>query len=272
MALYDALRGIGLLDRPTPRFGHLPFVMGEGNAKLSKRNTPEASLAYWRASGFLPEAVVNYLALLGWSIGEDRELFTVDEMVAAFTLDRVSRNPARFDPKKLRVINGVKIRELAPAELARRVVPVLQAAGLLADPPADDQLALLARAIPLVQERMSLLTEAVELLGFLFVEDAAFTVEPAAAERQLGPAAAPVLAAAVDALAELPDWTAAATEVALRTALVDELGLKPKNAFGPVRVAVTGRTVSPPLFESLELLGRARSLRRLRAAMDRLGA
>src|SRR5206468_11907826 len=128
-------------------------------------------LAYVRERGFLPEALLNYLALLGWSMGEDRELFTLEEMAATFTLDRVSRNPARFDPKKLRVINGVKIRELAPAELARRIVPFLHRAGLVADPPTVAERATLAAAVPLVQERMSLLVEAVDLLGFLLVDE-----------------------------------------------------------------------------------------------------
>jgi glutamyl-tRNA synthetase len=268
VALYDALRDIGVVTGDTPRFGHLPFVLGEGNTKLSKRNTPEVSLAYCRARGILPEALLNYLALLGWSIGEDRELFTLDDMAAAFTLDRVSRNPARFDPKKLQAINGVKIRELAADEFVNRIRPYLRAAAIVADPPTAEQDALLAAAAPLVQERIALLTEAVDLLGFLLIDDKAFTVDPAAAGRQLGPDAAPVLAAAIAALEPLPDWSAPGVEAALRTALVEGLGLKPKNAFGPVRVAVTGRTVSPPLFESVELLGRERSLRRLAAALD----
>ena len=270
IALYDALRAAGIYAGETPRFGHLPFVMGEGNTKLSKRNTPEVSLTYCRERGLLPEALLNYLALLGWSIGEDRELFTLEEMAAAFTLDRVSRNPARFDVKKLQVINGIKIRELAPGELVRRIEPFLAAAGLVSEPPTAAQAAVLASAVPLVQERMSLLTEAVDLLGFLLVDESSFAVDPAAEARQLGAGAEPVLEAAVTALLALPSWTAAGIEAALRAALVDGLGLKPKNAFGPVRVAVTGRTVSPPLFESLELLGAERSLGRLRAALARV--
>ncbi len=269
IALYEALRAVGASTADPPRFGHLPFVVGEGNTKLSKRNTPEVSLAYCRASGILPEALLNYLALLGWSIGDDRELFTVDEMAAAFTLERVSRNPARFDPKKLLAINGVKIRELPPAEFGRRILPFLQAAGAVSDPPTVEQAALIRAAGPLVQERISALTEAADLLGFLLVDDAAFAVDPAAAERHLGPDAEPVLAAAVAAVQALPEWTAGELETALRAALIEGLGRKPKQAFGPVRVAVTGRTVSPPLFESLELLGRDRSLHRLTAALDR---
>jgi glutamyl-tRNA synthetase len=266
IALYDALRATGVWTGQTPAFGHLPFVLGEGNLKLSKRTTPELSAAALRGRGFLPEAVLNYLALLGWSMGEDRELFSLDEMVAAFTLDRVSRNPARFDPKKLQVINGIKIRELKRDDFVSRITPFLQAAALVAVPPTAEQAAVLAAAAPLVQERMSLLAEAVDLLRFLLVDEGAFQVDPDAAGKQLGAPAAPVLDAAVAALERLRSWTATELEAALRAALVDGLGLKPKNAFGPVRVAVTGRTVSPPLFESMELLGRERSLSRLERA------
>jgi glutamyl-tRNA synthetase len=128
---------------------------------------------------------------------------------------------------------------------------------------------LIRRATPLVQERMAVLREAREMLGFLLVDGDAFVVEPAAAEKQLGPDQLPVVAAARDALDALQSWDTASIEAALRSALVEGLGLKPKHAFGPVRVAVTGRTVSPPLFESIELLGRERTLRRLQSALIR---
>ena len=268
--LHAALRSLGLADGPAPRFGHLPFVLGEGNQKLSKR-VPESSLGHLRADGYLPEGVLNYLALLGWSIGGDRELFTLAEMAAAFTLDRVSRNPARFDTRKLTAVNGVKIRELPAAEFRRRLLPFLASAGLVSTPPSPAQLTVVEAAAPLVQERVARLTEAVELLAFLLVDDASFAVDPAAAEKTLGPAAAPVLDAAVAVLEPLPDWTGADVQEALEGALVDSLGLRPRVAYGPVRVAVTGRTVSPPLFESLELLGRDRTLARLRSARAGLG-
>lgn len=266
ICLYDALRTIGVITTDTPRFGHLPFVMGEGNTKLSKRNTPDASLSALRAQGYLPEAVLNYLALLGWSIGDDREDFTLDEMCQAFTLDRVSRNPARFDHKKFTVINGMKIRDLTPADFQARLTPFLQDAALVAEPPTPEQEDLVARATPLIQERMSVLTEGVDLLRFLLVDDTDFTIDPAAAQRQLSGDATDVLKAAVAALEPLRDWTGTQIEEALRTALVEGLGKKPRLAFGPVRVAATGHHVSPPLFESLELLGRDRTLTRLRAA------
>ena len=273
LPLHAALRTIGVVDAdaPVPAFGHLPFVLGEGNQKLSKRKTPEASLAYLRADGFLPEGVNNYLALLGWSIGGDRELFDLAEMATAFTLDKVSRNPARFDAKKLTMINGVKIRELTPDGFATRLLPFLATAGLVGTPPAPEQVEMVRTAAPLIQERVAKLTEAVELLAFLLVDEADFAVEPAAADKALGAAAGPVLDAALPALEGVPEWTAQAIQAALQRALVDRLGLKPRVAYGAVRVATTGRTVSPPLYESLELLGPERTLRRLRAARAGLG-
>jgi glutamyl-tRNA synthetase len=261
--LHRALRSLGFADGPLPAFGHLPFVLGEGNQKLSKRKTPEASLAYLRADGYLPEGVLNYLALLGWSIGGDRELFTVQEMADAFTLDKISRNPARWDVKKLAAINGIKIRELPAEDFVARLQPFLPAG---ADP------AVVAAAAPLVQERASRLTEAADLLQFLLVPDDAFAIDPSSAEKAFKDGAGEVLDAAVAVLTALPEWTTEDVQEALQGALVEGLGLKPRVAYGAVRVAVTGRTVSPPLFESIELLGRDRTLRRLRDARTGLGS
>jgi glutamyl-tRNA synthetase len=224
-----------------------------------------------RQRGFLPEGVLNYLALLGWSMGEERELFTLDEMCAAFTLDRVSRNSARFDVRKMEAINGVKIRELACDDLAARIAPFLAKAGLIAEPPSDAQEGMLAAATPLVAERIGLLAEAVGMLGFLFVDEGSFAVEEAAAAKALGEGALPVLRASYDALVDLGGWDAGGIKAALERSLVDELGLGKRKAYAPIRAAVTGRTVSPPLFESIELLGRLRTLGRLRAAADGLG-
>jgi glutamyl-tRNA synthetase len=266
IALYEALGNIGVTDGRMPLFGHLPFVMGEGNKKLSKRD-PESSLMLYRDRGFLPEALLNYLALVGWSMGEDRELFSLQEMVDAFTLERVSRNPARFDLKKCEAINGVKIRELPPDEVVHRILPFLQRVDLIADPPTSDQLRLLAGGAPLVQERITVLSEAVGMLGFLFVADSAFTPDAEAAAKHLNAEAAPVLAVSLGALEPLEDWHADAIKAALESALITGLGLKPRSAFAPLRVAVTGRTVSPPLFESMELLGREHSLGRLARAL-----
>jgi glutamyl-tRNA synthetase len=262
IALYDALAEIGVGPGRTPRFGHLPYVMGQGNKKLSKRD-PESNLFGYRERGFLPEGLLNYLALLGWAIAEDRDIFTMEEMVEAFRLERVNPNPARFDIKKAEAINATHLRALSVDDLTKRMLPYLQAAGVLpAEVDAADR-ELLRRAAPLVHERMTTLAEAVDMLGFLFVDDASFTRDPADVEKLLNQDGRTVTKAAYDALVDVATWDTASIEEALRAALIDGLGLKPRNAFGPVRVAITGRRVSPPLFESMELLGRDRSLVRL---------
>lgn len=267
IALYDALAEIGVGAGAVPEFGHLPYVMGQGNKKLSKRD-PESNLLGYRDRGFLPEGLLNYLALLGWAIAEDRDIFTMEEMVAAFEIDRVNPNPARFDLKKAEAVNATHLRALPPAELTERVVPYLQTAGLLGAEVSDEQRALLTSAAPLVHERMTTLGEAVDMLGFLLVDEERFTRDPADVEKLLNEDGRTVVKAAHDALVGLEAWETATIDEALRRALVEELGLKPRNAFGPVRVAVTGRRISPPLFESLELLGRERSLARLASARE----
>jgi glutamyl-tRNA synthetase len=264
IALYGALADLGVGKR-LPRFGHLPMVVGEGNRRLSKRDKG-SGLGEYMERGFLPEAFVNYLALLGWGLAEDRDVFTVEELVAAFDIRRVNPNPARFDLRKCESINASHLRMLPVVELARRMAPYLQRAGLIDDPPTTEQDALLSAAAPLVSERMTTLSEAVDLLGFLFVSDEAFRLDPEDAAKALTDDGKAVVRASYGALRSLERWDTGAIEEALRRALVDERGLKPRNAFGPVRVAVTGQRVSPPLFESLELLGRERSLARLDAA------
>ena len=268
IALYEALGAIGIGDGTPPQFGHLPYVMGEGNKKLSKRD-PQSSLNMYREQGFLPEGLLNYLALLGWSIAEDRDIFSMDEMAASFDISRVNPNPARFDLKKCEAINATWVRRLSPEDLAARIVPFLQRAGLLPDEPTPDQLRTLHVATPLVQERMVLLSESVGMLGFLFAGDR-FTVADDA-RTSLGLDAAEILDTAQRALADLSTWETSQIESTLRGALVDGLGLKPKNAFGPVRVAISGRRVSPPLFESIELLGRDATLQRLQSLAESLG-
>lgn len=270
IALYEAFAQIGVGDGSTPRFGHLPYVMGQGNRKLSKRD-PESNLLGYREQGFLPEGLLNYLALLGWSLpavdGVERDVFGLAELVEAFEVSRVNPNPARFDLAKCEAINGDHIRLLPVEEVAQRLLPYLQTAGLIGTPADDDRVALLAAATPLVHERIAKLTEAVDMLRFLFIDDEHFTVDEADAAKNLDEKGRDTARAARDALAELETWDTASIEAALRAALVDGLGLKPRLAFGPVRVAVTGSRISPPLFESLELLGRSRTLARLSAAL-----
>ena len=263
LAMYAALADIGVGDGSTPRFGHLPYVMGEGNKKLSKRD-PESALLMYREEGYLPEALLNYLALLGWSMGEDREFFSMPQMAEAFEISRVSPNPARFDLKKCTAINGDWIRSLTPEAFAERIVPYLQRAALVSDPPTPRQSEILTAAVPLVQERMETLGQAVGMLGFLLVDPADFGIDPD--QSVADDDSQRVIAAATDTLSGLSDWAAEPIEQALRSALIDGLGLKPKVAFGAVRIAVTGRRVSPPLFESMEILGRDETMRRLGAA------
>ena len=265
LALFDALVTLGVAEQ-TPAYGHLSLITGEGNKKLSKRD-PQAHLFAYRDEGFLPEGLLNYLALLGWAIAEDRDVFTMDEMVAAFDIGRVNPQPARFDTKKAEAINAAHMRKLDLDEITHRVLPFLKDAGVVSDPVSDADAQLLEQAMPLVGERINKLTEAVDMLAFLFVDEDAFTRDPVDVEKVLDENGRKVVEASHAALAELPTWSTAAIEEALRVALVDGLGLKPRNAFGPVRVAVTGRRVSPPLFESLELLGRERGLGRLQGAL-----
>jgi len=267
IALLEALQRVGIGNGPF-RYGHLPLVTGEGNRKLSKRD-PESNLFLYRDRGFVPEGLLNYLALLGWSIAEDRDVFTMSEMTDAFDIGRVSSNAARFDVKKAEAINAAHLRALAPDDFAERVVPYLEAEDVITGTPTAEQRELLAAAAPLVQERSVVLSDAARMLRFLFVADEAFTVEEDAAAKNLGTDALPVLEAALTGLDALDDWVADAIEESLKATLIDGLGLKPRKAFAPVRVAVSGRTVSPPLYESMELLGRDRSLARLRAGVER---
>ena len=253
IALYTALIEIGLTEF-IPRFGHLPYVMGEGNKKLSKRD-PESNLFLHRDRGFIPEGLLNYLSLLGWSIAADRDVFGRDELIAAFDVENVNPNPARFDLKKAESINGDHIRLLSADDLAARLEPYLE--GLVTTD-ADRQL--LRDATPLVQERMQLLGEAPGLLAFLFTPDDELVVEPDALP---GADGAAVLDAALRVLPGIPNFGHVAIEEALRAELIDTMGLKPRLAFGPLRSAISGRRISPPLFESMELLGRESTIKRL---------
>jgi glutamyl-tRNA synthetase len=260
IALYHALIDIGVTTF-IPRFGHLPLVRGEGNKKLSKRN-PESNLFHHRDRGFIPEGLINYLALLGWSLSADRDVFSLDEMVAAFDVADLNPNPAQFDLRKAESINGDHIRLLPVAELADRMEPYM---GNLVQTEIDRDL--LLRATPLVQERMQLLGEAPGLLSFLFLPDDDIQID---AEVMPGPEAAPILDAASDTLDGLDDWTHGNIEAALRASLIDGLALKPRDAFGALRTAISGKRISPPLFESMELLGHDSTMERLARLRSRL--
>ncbi|OBA82370.1 glutamate--tRNA ligase [Mycobacterium sp. 1164966.3] len=261
LALYQALIRIGVAER-TPEFAHLPTVLGEGTKKLSKRD-PQSNLFAHRERGFIPEGLLNYLALLGWSIADDRDLFSLDEMVAAFDVADVNSNPARFDQKKADAINAEHIRMLDPDDFTTRLRDYLDVHGHHIE--LDE--ARFAVAAQLVQTRIVVLADAWDLLKFL--NDDQYAIDPKAAAKELGSDGDRVLRAALAALDDVVDWAAGNIEAALKSALIEDLGLKPRKAFGPIRVAATGTSISPPLFESLELLGRDRTLQRLRNALDR---
>ena len=235
----------------TPVFAHLPLLVSTEGKPLSKR-WGDVSVAAYREQGFLPEAMVNYLALLGWSYDDKTNVFSVDELIERFSLERVGKNPAAFDVAKLEWLNGHYIRSLSDEELARRAAPFCARAGFDADLPT------LTAVAPLIKERLKRLDEAPAMVRFLFEEVAPEGKALAALDGQED-----YLAAAAGALERLEKWTTPSIEEALR-ALADERGLKPKQAFQPIRAAVTGTLVSPPLFESIELLGLEETLRRLR--------
>jgi len=250
-----------------PAFAHMPLLRNTDRSKISKRKNPAARLLWFREQGYLPEALRNFLALMGYSMPDGGEVFSFDEMVSSFDWARVNPVGPVFDITKLDWLNGHYIRAIAPDDLALRLLPFLYEAGLVGEAPTSEQLALLTAATPLVQERMAKLNEAAPMLGFLFVSDDAFEIDPDAAAKGLTGEAAATLGAAFDALTALSEWRTETIKGALEKALIDGLGLKPRHAFTPLRVAVTGRTISPPLFESMELLGRERSLARVGAAL-----
>src|SRR5512133_442092 len=266
MDISHVIRGEHLfpaLGRATPpAFAHLPLIVGADRRKLSKRRD-KVSVQQFRDEGYLPEAMVNYLALLGWSLDDHTELFSLADLERLFSLERVSRNPAAFDVKKLDALNGHYLRQLSPADFATRAWPFVEDEGF---PRADP--ALLAQAAPLVQERVNHLTEVPGMVGFLLTDE--LELDPAAAAKVLTDEGRAFLAEAAKRLEEVEPWTAAAIEATLR-GLQQERELKPKTAFQPVRLAITGRLVSPPLFESMELLGKPRSLARLDLAAAQAG-
>ena len=230
-----------------PVYAHVPSIFGQDGKKLSKRHGA-VGVEEFRSVGYLPEALVNFLALLGWAPDGETTIMSRDELVERFTLERVSASPAQFDYAKLDWMNGVYLRGLPPDEFAHRLILWLGENGY------DWDAELVRKAAPLVQEKIARLDEFPAYARFLF-EDVDASVD----------GGAEVVAAARDALAELEPFTAEAIEGALR-GVVERLGLKPRQGFQPIRVAVTGSTVSPGLFESIELLGREKTLRRLSAA------
>ncbi|NLU69797.1 glutamate--tRNA ligase [Streptomyces sp. HNM0574] len=264
IALYRAFAELGIGNGTVPSFGHLPYVMGEGNKKLSKRD-PESSLNLYRERGFLREGLLNYLSLLGWSISEDRDIFSLDEMVAAFDIGDVNANPARFDLKKAEAINATHLRELPVAEFVAACEPWLNAPHAPWAPEKFDRAAFEELA-PLAQTRLTVLSDITANVDFLFLDEP--VEDEKSWQKAMKPGAAELLATAREKLAEA-EWKAEPLKDAVLAA-GEAHGLKLGKAQAPVRVAVTGRTVGLPLFESLEVLGRERTLARVDAAMKKL--
>jgi len=255
-------QAMGVKPEDYPVFAHLPFVMGQDNAKLSKRNG-EVSIAWYREQGYLPEAICNYLALLGWSPGDDRENITMKELCELFTVEKVHSSPARFDMKKLEAINGDKIRALTLDEFLKWSLPFLTKAGIITG--TDSEIALVKAALPIIQERIVKINEVPQMLKFLFVKE--FAVEADSVSKITDDVSKDVLKRSLKELEPLTTWNHDSIEAALRACLIEEMGLKPRIAFGSVRIATTGSTISPPLFESMELLGKEASLARIAAAL-----
>jgi len=252
-----------------PIFAHLPMILGPDRAKLSKRHGATALLDY-RENGFLPEALFNFLGLLGWSLDDKTEIISKEEFVRHFDLERIVKSPAIFNLEKLTWMNGVYIRDLPPETLAEHLASFLET-HLPADVPRPLDRAYLARIVPLVQERIKRLDEAAEMTAFFFVEgDVQYPLADLLGKRFAaapGEAAA-ALAAVRERVASLEAWDEGALEGVIRP-LAEELGLKTGELFGAVRVAVTGRTAAPPLFQTMAVLGRERCLARLDAAIAR---
>jgi glutamyl-tRNA synthetase len=276
IALYDALIKIGVA-KATPKFAHLPYVMGEGNKKLSKRD-PESNLFLHKKHGMIPEGLNNYLSLLGWSISPDNDIFTMDELVSSFDINKVNPNPARFDPKKCIAINAEHLRRLAPADFRNRLVPYLYYPNgvneyqialdediypadyhIVSAPDFNDltpgEQQLLDKAAPLIQTRIQLLGEAPKMLEYLFVAEQDFAPDESAVE-SLKENYKEILQIGLELLKDESDWTTDHLHELLAEEFITKREIKPKFAFTPFQVAITGKRVSPPLFESMEILGK----------------
>ncbi|WP_234028419.1 glutamate--tRNA ligase [Arachnia propionica] len=247
-----------------PQYAHMPLLRNADRSKISKRRNPAARLMWFREQGYLPEAVRNFLQLLGYPpADDDSEVATFEDFVENFSWDKVNTTGPVFDVKKLDWLNGHYIRAIGADELTERIVAFHTERG---DWDAAIDIDVLSRAVPLVSERMTLLGDALPKLGFLFTD----RVEVEETARASLPGnAAEVLDAGIEVLETVP-FDAASIQAGLREKLVDGLGIKPKFAFGPLRVGLTGAKVSPPLFESMEILGREETLKRLRALRETL--
>ncbi len=258
---------IAALGRTPPAYGHLPMVLAVDRSKLSKRHGAVAIEEY-RQMGLIPEAILNYCALLGWSPGDDREVMTLDEIVQAFDLDRVGRSASVYDLEKLKWMNGQYLRRLSPAEVSRRARPWLEAAGLGdagregAGPPVE-------AAVGLIQERVQTLADVAEAVAYFYRAPADF--DSTGVRKHFGPGTAPLLRAAADRIRGLAVFGETEMEQAYR-GLAAEMDVKPATLIHPTRLALTGRTVGPSLFALAALIGRGECVRRLEDVAARIDA
>ncbi|MCX8032581.1 MAG: glutamate--tRNA ligase [Thermoleophilia bacterium] len=251
------------LQAPIPVFAHLPMIWGPDGKKLSKRHGA-ASVEAFRDQGFLPQALLNYLALLGWSLDGETTIIPVEVLKSQFSLERISKNPAIFDYEKLEWMNGVYIRELPAETFVEHMFAWLARAGLAAEGDLESRREWYLALAPMVQERAKRLDQIPALVSYLFTDD--IELDPQAVTQTLAKeGTTSMLARAKETLASLDDWTPHSLDATLR-ALAEQLGTKPRILFQALRVAVTGTTVSLPLFESMSLLGRERTLKRLERA------
>jgi glutamyl-tRNA synthetase len=260
--LYEAL------GYEPPLFGHLPMILGPDRSKLSKRHGATSILEYKRL-GYLPEALVNFLALLGWSLDDRTEIIPRDVLMESFSLERIGKAGAIFNREKLLWMNGVYIRQLDQGELARRLLPFLER-DLPPDVPRPIDETYLQRIVPLIQERLKTLADVTELAGFFFREpdyDGGLLVQRGMEKGK----ALQALRHALEGLEGLGSFDAASLEALLRP-MAGVLGLTTGQLFGTLRVATTGRTAAPPLFQTMEVLGRERCLKRIQDAIARLEA
>ncbi len=252
-----------------PVFAHVPNILRQdGRGKLSKRKDDVSTNRFWER-GYLPDAMFNYLALQGWSYDDHTEIMTRDEIVQRFSVERIQPSPARWNPDKLKDMNGIYIRKLSTDEVAAQIMPFLMQAGLIANPPTPDEHAYVGQLVPLIHERLEELSEASDLLDFFF-RDVSYTAPDVLVPKKMDvPGTAAALQAVHATLLHIDGWNEELLEQTLRT-LTEELGLKPGQLFSAIRVAITGRTVSPPLFATMAALGQQRSLERIQSAAGML--
>lgn len=252
IALYEAL------GYTQPQFAHLPMIIGPDKKRLSKRHGA-TSIDEYKDKGYLPEALLNYLALLGWGFDEKTTFFSMKELIKYFSLQKVSKNPAVFDIQKLSWMNGNYIRYLDDTELAKILFPYFKQAGLVEEMSMDIEHKLISIA-EIIKERLNILSDSVELCAFFFKK-----TEPDDKAKKLlsDEAAVKVLKLSIEKLSNLSEWNRFAIETELRL-IPEETGMKAKKVFQPVRAAISGSLISPPLFESLEILGKKETLERLK--------